>query len=68
MASTKCVGCDFVAQFSPHDGGYCQVHGDIPGTPKRDIGQATIIERLGGNTLSLLEDCDDPDTGHIERA
>ena len=28
--STGCVGCDFVAQFSPHDGGYCLVHGDIP--------------------------------------
>ena len=29
MASKKCVGCDFVAQFSPHDGGYCKEHGDI---------------------------------------
>ena len=24
-----CVGCEFIAQFSPHDGGYCKVHGDI---------------------------------------
>jgi hypothetical protein len=29
-----CVGCEFVAEFAPHDGGYCQVHGDIP--PKKE--------------------------------
>jgi hypothetical protein len=51
-----CAGCEFVAQFSPHDGGYCQVHGDIKGTPKRDMGAATIIDKLGGNDLSLEED------------
>lgn len=30
IESVKCVGCEFVHMFSPHDGGYCQVHGDIP--------------------------------------
>ena len=51
-----CMGCEFVAQFSPHDGGYCQVHGDIPGTPKRDMSVNTVIEKLGGNDLTLEED------------
>ena len=51
-----CPGCEFVAQFSPHDGGYCQVHGDIVSTPEHGPGKSTIIELLGGNELSLQED------------
>jgi hypothetical protein len=57
------VGCDFVRQFTPHDGGWCRVHGNIAPiperTPKRDMGQETVIERLGGNELSLLEDANE---------
>lgn len=30
IESVKCVGCEFIRMFSPHDGGYCQEHGDIP--------------------------------------
>lgn len=25
----KCAGCEFVKQFTPHDGGWCKVHGNI---------------------------------------
>jgi hypothetical protein len=53
--STGCVGCDFVKEFTPHEGGWCREHGDIEGTPKRELGADTIIEKLGGNELSLLE-------------
>lgn len=54
--STGCMGCDFVAQFTPHEGGWCQVHGDIKPVSTRPPGQDTIIEKLGGNELSLLEE------------
>lgn len=58
--STGCVGCDFVKQFQPHEGGWCRVHGDIAPIPertsKRDIGRDTVIERLGGNELTLAEE------------
>lgn len=52
-----CVGCDFIAEFSPHEGGYCQVHGTIPPTDDPDvINQSTVIRKLGGDKLELVED------------
>lgn len=54
----KCPGCEFVKQFMPHDGGWCQEHGKIAPTAQSQStgkGQDTVIEKLGGNDLSLLE-------------
>lgn len=51
-----CTGCEFVRQFSPHDGGYCQVHGDIKGTLPLASTVDKVIDVLGGNDLSLEED------------
>ena len=48
----ECIGCEFVKIMSEDGTGYCQVHGDIEGTPKRD----NIIEKLGGNDLSLEDE------------
>ena len=48
-----CVGCEFVKIMSDDGTGYCKEHGDIRITTQ---GADTIIEKLGGNELSLLED------------
>jgi hypothetical protein len=49
-----CVGCEFIHQFSPHDGGWCKVHGEIK--PASVYDRDEIVDKLGGNDLTLQED------------
>ena len=56
IESVKCVGCEFIRMFSPHDGGYCQTHGDIPATIPLADTIDEVIKVLGGNDLTLKKE------------
>ena len=62
MASKGCPGCDFIAVFTPHEGGFCKIHGDVPPTDDA-VAREEKIEKLGGNKLSIEEDVKEKNPG-----
>lgn len=50
-----CVGCEFIKIMSDDGIGYCKEHGDMDFSVK-DMGVEEVIDRLGGNDLSLEGD------------
>ena len=69
VEETGCVGCNFVRQFTPHEGGFCRVHGDI--APSKPTVTVTLTHDEVGHLIDGLSatisefDCGEKSKGWV---